>query len=204
VQRSRKIIAIFRRIQTWIAILLSVLAIVLCTWAFPVTSIPVAILAILLLVVIIKVVAKQENTVAAVVTISVLTAAFVNVLLNGSLYPGMLRYQGGSSIAAAAKQLSLQKADTYIYNIQCFAFDFYTGSLHPIISLNDIKKEAGKRAIYVLTNDEGLNLLKNAGIQVTPAAQSDQYHLTKLKLKFVNPATRKNTLDQFYLLRVNH
>ncbi len=199
-----KAILILERIQTWIAILISVLAIVLCVGAFPVTHIPVAILGVVLLVVLGRYIIKRGHTVASVVIISVLTAAFVNVLLNGSFYPEILRYQGGSNLAAEAKKLPLQKADAYIYNVKCFAFDFYTASLSTQILLDDVKNKAGKENMYILTNGQGLDSLRNAAIPVTIAAQSDQYHVTTLTLKFINPATRKNALDKFYLLQVNH
>jgi 4-amino-4-deoxy-L-arabinose transferase-like glycosyltransferase len=199
-----KTILILEHIQTWIAILISVLAILLCIWAFPVTHIPVAILGVVLLVGLGRYIIKRDHTVASVVIISVLTAAFVNVLLNGSFYPEILRYQGGSNLAAEAKELPLQKADTYIYNVKCFAFDFYTASLSTQILLDDIKNKAGKKNMYILTNGQGLDSLRNAAIPVTIAAQSDQYHVTTLTLKFINPATRKNALDKFYLLQVNH
>lgn len=50
IQGQLKTIRILERIQTWVAIVLSFLAIVLCTWAFTITHIPVAILAVILLV----------------------------------------------------------------------------------------------------------------------------------------------------------
>lgn len=203
-QNKSKPILIIERIQTWLAILLSLLAIVLNTWVFPVEQIIVAILAAIILILLGWLVIKKNHTIASVTIISALTAAFINILLNGSFYPEILRYQGGSNLAAEVSKQPNENAKTCIYNIKCFVFDFYTASLHPVVSLNDIKNATADKEMYVLTNQTGMDSLRKAGVPVTVARESDQYHVTTLTLKFINPATRKDQLSKFYLLRINH
>jgi len=202
-QPNLKAIKIVAHIQTWLAILLSVFAIAFCTWAFPVTNIPVAIVTLALLIALGSYVIKRKHTTAFIVTTTVLMSAFLNMLLNGTFYPEILRYQGGSNLAVEAKKLSIPNAETYIYNVKSFVFDFYTAALHPLISLDDIKNKTVKKE-YILTDGKGLDSLRNAGIPVTIAAVGDQFHVTTLTFKFINPATRKDALSQLYLLKVDH
>jgi len=201
-QHNVKAIKILLHIQTWIAILLSLFAIILCTWAFLVRNILVAMLAVVLLIALGRYIIKRRNTIVSIVRITVLMSAFINVLLNGAFYPEIMRYQGGSNLAVKAKELSIPTAETYLYNVNCFVFDFYTTALHPLLSLDDIKNKVEEKK-YILTDGKGLDSLKSAGVPVTVAAQSDQFHVTTLSLKFVNPATRKDALSQFYLLKVD-
>ena len=80
--------------------------------------------------------------------------------------------------------------------------DFYLKSIIPKnIDFNypNIENLYGK---YLVTNQEGLQLISNSGCKHKVIFERDDYHVTTLTPKFLNPSTRSETTEKKYLVLI--
>ncbi len=189
--------------QVVVILLLLGLSVLVNAWFFPVTGIAVIAAAILLLAVLIASMLRKEDSLPKLVTASVIGIVIVNFLLNASFYPRMMAYQGGSGLAHAAKERDIDVKQVRYYDAHSFAFDFETRNLTPFIDLGEIRRDTtGGR--WIFTSQRGLDSLRLEGIPIADSIRSPQYRLTRLKLSFLNPATRQQQLDHYYLVKTGN
>ncbi|HEX5025051.1 MAG TPA: glycosyltransferase family 39 protein [Agriterribacter sp.] len=144
---------------------------------------------------------EQDSSFSKIITISITGIAFVNIILNGFFYPQLLKYQGGSNLAAGVKQKQIETENIYSYNTNNFTFDFDTKHLTPKLTLEQVKNKPAM-SYWLYTDAIGLDSLRQINIPVAESIQSIDYHVTRLKPAFLNPVTRSQTLDTVYLLRI--
>lgn len=181
------------------------LLILLNLWCFPVQSWLTAVIAILVLAALIYSIVKKIVPFEKIVVVSVLTAVLTNVLLNGNVYMQLLKgYQSGIGLAEVVNQKHLPKQDIYKFNIQNSSFNFHTQYLSPTITSIDTVKAltAIHKQLWLLTTDEQKALLEKSGLKTDSAYSYPNYGITRLTPKFLNPATRAQTVEKHWLVRV--
>ncbi|WP_339708994.1 glycosyltransferase family 39 protein [uncultured Kriegella sp.] len=143
---------------------------------------------------------KQEDYYFKIITISVLSSVFLNAILNMHFYPSLLKYQGGSSMAAKIKEhevpvdgiCKLSPAHTW-------GLDFYNKKPVEISSIKDIE---GKKNVWVYVSDEELGELHRKGFDWDRQYSVNQFRITRLQAKFLNPNTRKKILRKMHLIHI--
>jgi hypothetical protein len=179
-----------------------ILIAVLYIWFFPVHIALVCTLTLAALLFICWYTFSRQKPLSKITAVSVTGIALVNIILNGFFYPQLLRYEGGLNLAKLSREKQIDPADVYYYNTYNFAFDFDTEHLAPTFSLEEIINKSG-RAYWLLTDAPGLDSLKQSQVPVAETIESEHFHITRLKLAFLNPATRPKTLDRLYLLKIS-
>ncbi len=178
-------------------------AIVLNTWIFPLTSILIIALSAFLLVALFQNLVSRQSNLQKIVIGSALSIILVNVLLNGNFYPKLLRYQAGPVLAKVLTERKINHGSVYKFNTNSYAFDFYSANIFPFIEIDEISNKAGYgQELWLYTNDEGKNKLEQLGLPFKLVASSLNTSTTKLKPKFLNPNTRKQACGINYLIRI--
>ena len=195
-------------IQLIIVGLLLLLGAFLNGWAFPVKSIWVIVGVVLLLAVVFYFIKSASYTrLQKTVTVSAAAMIFSFFLLNSSFYPQLLKYQGGKELAAAVKG-KLNPDDVYFWkNTFSSSFNFYSRSLHKpfadsVLQLGLPAGQAGKKTwlIYDIRDEEQI---KQAGYRLGQRFSVLDYEITKLDIKFVNPATREKQCSRMVLAELS-
>jgi hypothetical protein len=128
---------------------------------------------------------------------SVLSIMIANVFMSTHFYPQLLKYQLGSEVGHYIKQhLKQEKIVYYKPEDALNSLSFYADRLinktkHP--QLNTV----------VLTMQKGLDTLKMQNIQFTILKQGGYFSVSQLTPAFLNPETRAQTLQQYYLLKLH-
>jgi len=125
----------------------------------------------------------------------------LNIILNVYFYPKLLKYQSGTEAALIANASKVGKNRIVSYLIGPRSFDYVTGVI-PSKTL-DVRKvyslmKQGNSCIF--TNDKGLATIKRFGIGPKKIYPFKTYHVTLLKLKFLNSKTRDKAVNRTYLL----
>ncbi|MDG1572381.1 glycosyltransferase family 39 protein [Robiginitalea sp. M366] len=134
------------------------------------------------------------------VGISLWAAVALNALMNAYFYPHLLRYQAGSETARLIrdKQLPVDR----IYKLDAdhtWALDFYFGQPVEITTAEQLAQK-GKAWVY-LTADQ-LDTLKQGEWQVAEEYPVEQFRISRLQARFLNPETRGQVVRYRYLARV--
>jgi 4-amino-4-deoxy-L-arabinose transferase-like glycosyltransferase len=180
--------------------LLLVLSAVIHVWAFPVTRIWVVAGVILLLAVIFYFVKSTAYThLQKAVTVSVAAMIFSFFLLNTSFYPQLLKYQAGQSLAATTKG-KVDPADVYVQRHSYSAsYTFYSKSIFK--KFDDSLLLTGKK-VWLLTEPGPFEELKKEGYQTGMEYSVPHFRISKLNLKFLNPATRDKESSKMMLVEI--
>nr|WP_299796142.1 glycosyltransferase family 39 protein [uncultured Maribacter sp.] len=143
---------------------------------------------------------KREGIYMKLVTISVCASLLLNAVLNLHFYPNLLDYQGGSSMSKviAEKDIPVDR----IYKVgknHTWSLDFY--NQFPVqITTPEVLKS--KKDIWVYVNDDEMAMLEEKGFDWDSQLSVDQFRITRLQGKFLNPNTRKKVTRKMHLLHI--
>ncbi len=199
-ENRRKTLKVYLGVQYFVVAVCLLLSGILSLWVFPVTSVWIGLMALFFFVMIIWTFFKKQEIVRKTIIISVLSSVLVNVLMNGNFYPQLVQYDAGTTLPQEIKKRNIPLESIYEYKDHQHTFDFYNKNLTPSISLNEIKNH--KETAWILTNEEGLQDIKNVAT-VSDLISREEYGITRLKGKFLNPDTRSELLKKTYLVKVN-
>lgn len=152
----------------------------------------------ILLAVILLFVVFRKQTHPKVFWASVAAIMMANVILTHHFYYRLTGYQLGNTLAEYINKEQLPKEDIIHYRMHdpLNSLHFYAES---VITIDSNEIGAGK---YVLTQDKGLAALQHKGYDYDMVKEGKCFKVTELTSKFLNPATRDESLENYYLLRI--
>ena len=142
--------------------------------------------------------ARIREPLPRLVVLSVMACVVANLVMNAWFYPELLTYQAGSELAAEWRREA--SAGQPIYKLSeehTWALDFYSGSpaLHTDL-------EGLRPGMWLFARDEDLERLKKRQLGWDRQLTADQFRITRLQARFVNPATRDQVLNRRHLVRI--
>ena len=81
-----------------------------------------------------------------------------------------------------------------------WALDFYNRYPVKILPLTQLKDKKGS---WVYVDSKELEILKESGVNWDKKLTVDQFRITRLQLKFLNPESREQKLNKVHLVRLN-
>ncbi|MER3376426.1 MAG: glycosyltransferase family 39 protein [Allomuricauda sp.] len=144
---------------------------------------------------------KREAPYLRIITISICSSLLLNGLLNTHFYPRLLRYQGGSTMAEKVEEHQIPVDKIFkITKRLTWGLDFYNKKPVGIVSVSDLED---KSDIWIYATDQELEKLVNEGYHWHEQITVDQFRITRLQLKFLNPNTRQKKLEQMHLVHLD-
>lgn len=183
---------------------MALLGLALNLWVFPFQSVWVMLLAGLLLLVWLSTLFLNLEKSKRTVYWSVTGAVFFFFMHHTNFYPQLLNYQAGTTLAKLSTEKNITPEQVFIYQMdRSFSYDFNTAYLHETITLDRIKTlmQANKN-LWIVTDEEGLDSLQKSGIPFQQQFQAQDYHVSKVKWKFLHPDTRQEALSYMYLIQL--
>lgn len=135
--------------------------------------------------------------------VSLFSIFTANFILNIHVYPELVKYQAGEKIADYINEKEIPHEDIYQVYYHSSAFDFYLGDTPPEANPRKIKRLTElKEQFWVITNERGLKELRAVSVSSDPVKVFDNYRVQILTWKFLNPDTRRESLNKVYLLKL--
>ncbi len=123
----------------------------------------------------------------------------INLFLNSSIYPSLLRYQTGNSIGKFIKEKNIDPAKCFIYQDHIWhSLQFYVNKI--ITHKDDVSTV--NTGDYIILPKEKLADFTNHNINFTSIFNTETFPITKLNLRFLNPATRLEETTTYYLIKI--
>jgi len=185
-------------LQIVVCLLMLLLVATLSAWAFPVKNLFLILSVILLLAVVFYFLRNQRlSYVQKALCVSVTSMVLSFFLLNTNFYPQLLKYQGGNELAKKIKG-NVDPVNVYFWkNNYSSSFNFYTATERK--QFDDSIFLKGKKPIWLLFDKNDSADVRQSGYKIGLIYSVPDFGITKLNLKFVNPATRKNELHEMVL-----
>jgi 4-amino-4-deoxy-L-arabinose transferase-like glycosyltransferase len=185
--------------QVVICLLCFIVAAIVNAWAFPLHNWIVLIGAVVFILIFIFLLRSLQQQFQKLVVLSALTSAFIFFLLNSNFYPQLLTYQGGNELAFETKN-KVDPKTVYIWpKVYNPSFQFYSKELKKDFSDSVLNQN---QQVWVLTDREHLPQLKKQNLPILQQYVHHDYNIGTMTGKFINPTTRKQTLDSLFLVRV--
>tara|TARA_E500000318_G_scaffold71799_1_gene66459 strand:+ start:880 stop:2538 length:1659 start_codon:yes stop_codon:yes gene_type:complete len=144
---------------------------------------------------------KKETAYTKIVTVAIFSSLLLNGLMNAQFYPKLLEYQGGSAMAEKVMAENIPVDEIYkISERHTWALDFYNQNPVNIVLVSELKK---MKDVWVYATDKELEQLKKKGIAWDNQITVDQFRITRLQIKFLNPDTREEKLNKMHLVHLN-
>ena len=186
--------------QLFIAGLVVLASLLIGLWVFKLNSILAYILLFGGVLSVIIVMFKKEDIFLRVVTISAVSSIFINAVMNMHFYPSLLKYQAGSAMAEIVGTEDIPAEDIYkLSDRHTWGLDFYNKEPVKIIALKELDQA---RDIWLYVTDNELENLKGTGFDWDRQYSVDQFRITRLQGKFLNPKTRPRVLNQMHLIHL--
>ncbi|MEX0289703.1 MAG: ArnT family glycosyltransferase [Flavobacteriaceae bacterium] len=198
--KKEQILKILLGLQYFILSLVFIAALLICFFVFKGDSLFNYVWKILLSALIVYFSLKQESYFPRIITISVLCAVLLNAVLNTHFYPSLLKYQGGSAMAELISEQDIDVNKVYkISTRHTWALDFYNQKPVSIIGVDELKDH---HDIWLYATDAELRELRNSGIDWDRQHSVDQFRITRLQARFLDPTSRKKVLNQMHLVHI--
>lgn len=185
--------------QLVVCILCLIVAVIINSWGFPLKNWMVFVGIIAFVAFAVYTFRTVKSGFQKTIALSALTSALTFYLLNSNFYPQLLKYQGGNELAFETKG----KVDPknvffwpYIYNP---SFQFYSKELKREFSDSVLTKNG---PVWLLADRNSFAQLKEKNIPGLQQYSHHDYNIGTMSLKFINPNTRKETLDTLFLVRI--
>lgn len=128
---------------------------------------------------------------------------YVGMVVNFWFYPTLLHYQASSE---GGKWLQQNASDQpcYYFDLQdqsTHALHFYSKKVVP--SLTSLDQLPVDKPVYIYTTQSGLEVIQASGLNPLIHQELSSFKVTHLSGPFLNPATRKETLEKHYILSVS-
>jgi len=189
----------YMQLGVYILFCVAVLGIVF--WVFPVASYLVYILVLLAILLGVFLFFKWKDPMVRLVGISLYGCILLNLVLNAHFYPSLLKYQGGSAMADRIEEEALDVDTLYKLSEQhSWALDFYFGKPLQVLSAEDLAARPGTTWVYVDPKEK--ESLRGLGIRWDREFTVDQFRISRLQARFLNPLTRSEVLRKKHLLRI--
>lgn len=193
-----------RNAYTLQIIIISVLllfSLLLNAWAFPVQQFWVIAVAVLFLAIVFYFIkSSMYARLQKVVCLSVAGMIIAFFLLNTNFYPQLLTYQAGNELASKTKG-KIDPGKVYFWNeTYSSSFCFYTKTLRKPFADSVLKSNEKTWLLYDTRDEEAI---RNAGYKLENSISSRDFEITRLNLKFVNPATRERSLTALAVAEIS-
>ncbi|NAY90394.1 glycosyltransferase family 39 protein [Muricauda sp. JGD-17] len=145
---------------------------------------------------------KREAQYMRIITLSVCSSLLLNGVLNTHFYPRLLNYQAGSSMAEKVAEHKIPVDSIYkISERHTWALDFYNQNPVNIVSTDKLME---MQDIWLYATDKELDKLSSEGFHWHEQITVDQFRITRLQFKFLNPHTRQKKLERMHLVHLKH
>ncbi len=189
-------------IQYFISAILLVASSLLAFWIFPVTEIWVFISIVVFVGFAFYFLVIKGHTFRKWFWVTLFSIFTANFILNIQVYPELMKYQAGEKIAGYINEKGIPSEDLYQVYYHSSAFDLYLGDTPPEANPRKIKRLTElKEEFWVITNERGLKDLEEISASPYPVKEFDNYRVQILTWKFLNPDTRRESLEKLYLLK---
>jgi 4-amino-4-deoxy-L-arabinose transferase-like glycosyltransferase len=185
----------------WIAMVgLWFILITASVYFFP-SNIATAIVAVVVLLSLTVFVFFKEEKSQRLVVLSAATMLGCGVLLNGFVFPQILKYQSDSQVAITVNDLKVPKGKFVSFGMFSLrSTSFYRDEF--VYALYTKEELTGRGEIYVYTTPAFINYLKEVDPNLSVVKEFDNFTVSRLSSTFINPATRSTVVEKRVLVKM--
>ena len=133
------------------------------------------------------------------IKLCVFSFLLINLFLNCWIYPSLLKYQGGNNVGRFIRSNNIPSNKTFIYQ------DHVWHSLHFYNNQLILHKDSMNSVLpgdYLIVKPEKIKDFLNAGKNFDTIYSQQTYSVSRLQIKFLNPARRKEVTEELFIVKI--
>ena len=143
---------------------------------------------------------EKKHYTQRTITLAVVASVMLNLVMNLHFYPRLLEFQGGSTMAEWVKTNEVDTDRIYkVSERHTWGMDFYLRKPLKRIVPQEIKS---MQDVWIYVDDNEKEKLDDAGIRWDKSHSVDQFRITRLQGRFLNPSTRMQVVNEMHLLHI--
>ena len=143
---------------------------------------------------------EKKHYTLRTVTLSVVASVMLNCIMNLHFYPRLLAFQGGSNMAEWVKEKELPTDRIFkVSERHTWAMDFYLRRPLVRIAPQEVSK---MHDVWIYVDEAEKERLHDAGIRWDRSHSVDQFRITRLQARFLNPASRMQVVNEMHLVHI--
>ncbi len=134
----------------------------------------------------------------------VFVAVLIGFILNFYFYPRLLPYQSTSTIGRFIHDQGIPTDKIAFFRRHGHALDFYSQAISQRMDSAEQVRQTARMLgqVWVYTNQKGKSELDMAGVSYEMVYEMGHFQTALLNARFLNPATRAESLEPVWLLKV--
>jgi len=99
--------------------------------------------------------------------------------------------------------MNIPDSSIMLIETHAHSFDYYLGYVHKTAQIETFERVyAANNDKYFINNKKDKDSLQSNGYRVEAIISQPDYNVARIKLKFLNPATRASKLDSLFLVKI--
>ena len=197
---KKNVIKFFLGVQYFILGIVFIVISLFCFYVFELESLVSYFLLAITSVIVVYYTLKQEQYSIRIITIAVTASLLLNSVMNIHFYPNLLQYQAGSSMSKIIEKNNIPVDAIFkLTEEHTWSLDFYNQHPVSIISLDELNSIKNN---WLYVSDEELEIVRESANDWDQQYVVDDFRITRLQGKFLNPTTRSKTLKRKYLIHL--
>ena len=171
-------------------------------WFFPADNIIIYLIAILLLLIVFFLHSRKSQLFNKLIISLAVSSIALNLILNIHLFPNLLSYQSGVNVARIFNENKNKDDKIIALNLHSHSLDYYSEQIVPNISDIDSLFEILPNYQWLWVPAKDLKGVKSLLKNKYQIYEINNFQVSRLNLKFLNPKTRDKQLERRYLIRI--
>jgi 4-amino-4-deoxy-L-arabinose transferase-like glycosyltransferase len=194
--------AVLLGVQKFVAIVMLLLAVFINVYLFPLKAIIIAVLALPALYLMLYEWRARQSWLDKLVGVSLAASLFVNILMNGSFYYQIQRYQAGQHIAARIREMDIPENSVFINQWESPTLNYYSGYF---FAEADTVSLARQKDFWMVGPIEEISRWSSAEhFAIKESYTFPDFDTTKLKAGFIDPRTRPDACKTIGLVHLKN
>ena len=136
------------------------------------------------------------------ILISVIVAGSLNLFLNAKVFPKLFSYQGARQVLEIYEQQRSANSQLYNFELEEYELFFYAKySVKQIKNWEELNKSMHQSNTWIYTNKIKYDDILEMKYEIDSVYQINQRGMNKISLQFLNPKTRNESLEKYFLIK---
>lgn len=145
---------------------------------------------------------NQSNELRRLIFLSVIAVAAINLYFNAIIIPSLYEYQGARQVLKIYEDHS--SPETQLYNLDMEEYELFFYAEDPVLQIKDwdkLHEVMNQSGTWLYTNEIKYKDILTLGFSIDTVYQIPQRGMNRISIKFLNPATREESLATNYLIK---
>jgi hypothetical protein len=138
-----------------------------------------------------------------IIVATIISFITLTLILNLIFYPKLLKYQSNSEVAKDLSKIAPENSRLLVFNDYARnSMVFYSNfPIKEYVNENNLSGNLVKGHTFIFADSRSVSSIEKINPDIVPIKKYDDYFVSQLSIRFLNPLTRDSTISKKILLK---